>query len=84
VRITLYDYARRSPDLSPKVWSEQWRTLRQQGSSPLNLDTGQRGGRIFPVEITVTYVEYHGRSLAVPAREKANEVLETIVAEHYS
>jgi len=61
VRITLYDYARRNPDLSPKVWSEQWRTLRQQGSLTFESRHRTKGRPDISVEITVTYVEYHGR-----------------------
>lgn len=70
------------PDLSPKVWSEQWCTLKQQGSLTFESRHRTKGSRIFPVEITVTYVEHHGREFSCAfAREKINEALENIVAE---
>lgn len=77
--MTMHDV---DPDLSPKVWSEQWRSLKQQGSLTFESRHRTKGGRIFPVDITATYVEYHGREFSCAfAREKANEVLENIVAE---
>ena len=62
-------------DLTAEVWSEQWRSLRQQGSLTFESRHRTKAGRIFPVEITVTYVEYHGREFSCTfAREKTAEV----------
>lgn len=76
------------PDFSPKVWSDYWRTIKQQGS--LYFESLHRTpGWSNPVEITVTYLEYHGREYgcifvrdiskrkqAEVAQKRANEELE--------
>ncbi len=73
--LTIYDVA---PDLEAEVWSEQWRSLKQQGSLTFESRYRTKGGRIFPVEITVIYVEYHGREFGCAfAREQANVALYT-------
>lgn len=70
--LTMHDV---DPDLLAEVWSEQWRSLKQQGCLTFESRHRTKGGRIFPVEIAVTYVEYHGREFSCAfAREKAKQV----------
>ncbi|MCC7263102.1 MAG: GAF domain-containing protein [Candidatus Latescibacteria bacterium] len=50
------------PDFSRKPWPETWRRIQQQ-SQPRSRETRHRakGGRLFPVEITATYLQFDGR-----------------------
>lgn len=54
--MTMYNVA---PGFLPKVWSEYWRTIKQQGSFYFE-SLHRTKDASFPVEITVTYLEYHG------------------------
>jgi PAS domain S-box-containing protein len=70
--LTMHDV---DPDLPKEAWSEQWRSLKQQGSLTFESRHRTKAGQIFPVEIAVTYVEYHGREFSCAfAREKSAEV----------
>lgn len=70
--LTMHDV---DPDLQAEVWSEQWRSLKQQGCLTFESRHRTKAGRIFPVEIAVTYLEYHGREFSCAfAREQATEV----------
>lgn len=50
-------------DFSLQDWSKQWRSLKQQGSLKCTSRYRTKGGRIFPVEIKVSYVEEQGQEL---------------------
>ncbi|MBD1835217.1 PAS domain S-box protein [Cyanobacteria bacterium FACHB-472] len=56
--MTMHDV---DPDFSPKVWSEYWRTIKQQGSLYFESLHLAKEDRSFPVEIAVTYLEFYGR-----------------------
>ena len=56
--MTMYDI---DPDLSPKVWLEQWRIIKQQGTLDFESQHQTKEGWNFSVESIVTYVEYCGR-----------------------
>ena len=56
--MTMYDV---DSNLSPKVWSEHWKTVKQQGTLYFESQHQTKEGRSFPIEIVVTYVEYYGR-----------------------
>lgn len=56
--MTMHDL---DPDFSPKIWSEYWRTIKQQGSLYFESLHQTKEGWSFPVEITVTYLEHYGR-----------------------
>lgn len=61
-----------------EVWLEQWRLIKQQGYVTFESQHRTKGGRLFPVNITVTYVESYGREFTcVFARKKANEIPES-------
>ncbi|HFQ80540.1 MAG TPA: PAS domain S-box protein [Desulfobacterales bacterium] len=49
-----------APQIPPQAWASQWRELREKGA--MNVETSYRckDGRIFPVEVTATFVEYDG------------------------
>ncbi len=62
-------------DFSGQVWSERWQALQ---SSSLTVESRYRtkSGRIFKVEITISYVKHQGQEFScVFAREKNDEVL---------
>jgi PAS domain S-box-containing protein len=62
-------------DFSGQVWSELWQAL---PSNPLTVESRYRtkSGRIFKVEITISYVKHQGQEFScVFAREKNDEVL---------
>jgi PAS domain S-box-containing protein len=90
--MTMHDV---DPDFSPKVWSEYWRTIKQQGELYFESQHRTKEGWSFPVEITVTYQEYYGREYSCifvrditkrkqleVALKRANEELECRVQEH--
>ena len=56
--MTMHDV---DPDFSPKVWSDHWRTIKQQGCLYLESLHQTKEGLSNSVEITLTYLEYHGR-----------------------
>ncbi len=67
-----------APDFPLEVWLEQWRSLKQQGSLTFESRYRTKKGRLFPMEVTFTYVEYNGREFSYAfAREKATDALRT-------
>lgn len=50
-------------DFSLQDWSKQWRSLRRQGSLTYTSRYRTKGGRLFPVEINISYVEQLGKEL---------------------
>jgi len=50
------------PDFPREPWEQSWQRI-QRESQPRNLETHHRAkdGRLFPVEITATYLEFDGR-----------------------
>jgi PAS domain S-box-containing protein len=53
------------PDIDPLfskgTWGEFWENLKKQGSVSLETQHKTEDGRIFPVEITATYLEFDGK-----------------------
>ncbi len=49
------------PEFSSKIWLEYWKTIKQKGSIYFESIHSSKVGLSFPVEITVTYLEYYGR-----------------------
>ncbi len=56
--ISLYDI---DPDATKKLLSDDWRRLREQGSSILERRHRAKDGRIYPVEIRANLVVFEGR-----------------------
>jgi sigma-B regulation protein RsbU (phosphoserine phosphatase) len=48
-------------DLDGESWPEHWQRIRQSGSMTFEARHRRKGGRVFPVEVTVTHLEYRGR-----------------------
>ena len=53
----LYDI---NPDFQPERWPEEWEKMKQRGSSTFEARHRTKGGRVFPVEITVNFFEFDG------------------------
>lgn len=49
------------PYCPAKDWPDHWRQVRERGSFTLESHLRAKDGRIFPVEITVNYLEFEGR-----------------------
>lgn len=49
------------PNFIPKVWSEVWKIIKQQGSLHGKYIYQTKGKKVIPVEITASYVEDEGR-----------------------
>lgn len=89
--MTMYEI---DPEFSLKVWSETWKTIKQQGSICFESQHRTYGKPSYPVEIAITYLEYYGREYgcifvrditerrqAQVALKKVNEALECRVQE---
>jgi PAS domain S-box-containing protein len=69
------------PDYSAEIWPEFWEKLKQSGSLTFETCHRSKEGRIFPVEITASYLEYNGKeyhcSFArdITERKRAEEAL---------
>jgi PAS domain S-box-containing protein len=48
------------PDSNPDDWPAHWREVKERGSFTMESRQRARDGRIFPVEVTVNYVEFEG------------------------
>ena len=48
------------PDFSVAVWPEHWQEVRERGSFIIESKHRTKEGKIFPVEITVNYLEFEG------------------------
>jgi PAS domain S-box-containing protein len=55
--MTMHDI---DPDSKPDTWPDHWREVKERGSFTMESRQRARDGRIFPVEITVNYVEFEG------------------------
>jgi len=57
LHLTLSDI---DPDFQPVNWQARWHNLRDRGSGRMESRHRHRSGRIFPVEINVTFFTYQG------------------------
>jgi PAS domain S-box-containing protein len=48
-------------DFPPDTWSEHWEQLKQQGSFSFESYQRTKNGRIYPVEILISYLEFDGK-----------------------
>jgi PAS domain S-box-containing protein len=55
--MTMHDI---DPDSNLDAWPAHWREVKERGSFTMESRQRARDGRIFPVEITVNYVEFEG------------------------
>ena len=49
------------PDFPPEVWNDHWREIRDRGSFTIESHHRTKDGRVFPVEITVNYMQFEGK-----------------------
>jgi PAS domain S-box-containing protein len=70
-----------NPDFTAEKWSDYWQTLKTRQSVTIESHHRRKSGRIFPVEITATYLEYEGRAFNlaivrdITERKRAEEAL---------
>jgi PAS domain S-box-containing protein len=70
------------PNFPPEVWPEHWKELKQRGSFTFESLHRAKDGRLFPVELTVNYLEFAGREYncafarEVTERKRAEEALQ--------
>ncbi|MBW4469769.1 MAG: PAS domain S-box protein [Stenomitos rutilans HA7619-LM2] len=50
-----------NPAFPPEAWAEHWQHLKQQGSFKLETLNQRKDGTIYPVEVTVNYLELNGK-----------------------
>ena len=58
LRLTVWDI---DPNTSQQQWNQLWLEVRQKGSISIESFSRTKGGRIFPVEVSLFYVDFHGR-----------------------
>ncbi|MFA4965115.1 MAG: diguanylate cyclase [Thermoleophilia bacterium] len=49
------------PSMTPAVWQEHWRALKERGSLCFETTHRTKTGELFPIEVTANYVEQDGR-----------------------
>jgi PAS domain S-box-containing protein len=70
------------PEFPAEVWLDHWREVKERGSFVIQSHHRTKDGRIFPVEVTVNYVEFEGKEYNcafardVTERRRAEEVLQ--------
>jgi len=82
------------PDFPPAAWVAHWQELKERKAFTIETKHRMKSGEIFPVEVTLNYVEYEGaaynfafardisdRKRAEEALQSANQKLEGAVAE---
>ena len=48
-------------DMPPEAWPHHWEDLKQRRSFSLESHHRRKDGKVFPVEVTVNYMEYEGK-----------------------
>lgn len=51
------------PNFTPKVWSEVWKTIKQQGSIQGRYIYQNKEKKVIPVEVNVNYLEYENKEM---------------------
>jgi PAS domain S-box-containing protein len=60
-------------DFLPKKWSEKWAVLKQQGSLTYKSRYRTKAGRVFLVEITITYIQDQAREFGCAFARNSTE-----------
>lgn len=50
-----------NPDIPAEAWAAHWQELRQRGSFTLETRNRNKAGVIYPVEVTVNYIQINGK-----------------------
>ncbi|MFX0021868.1 MAG: PAS domain S-box protein [Candidatus Hermodarchaeota archaeon] len=58
LNMTVHDF---DPDFPAEAWPEHWEEVRKKGSFTLESHHRNKAGKVFPVEITVNYLEFEGK-----------------------
>ncbi len=56
--LSVWDIA---PTMTPPKWQAFWETLKQRGAMHLESENKSKQGRVFPVEVNATYLEFDGQ-----------------------
>ena len=57
LQMTVHDI---DPDFPQEIWQEHWQAVKQRGSFVIESHHRSKEGRIFPVEISINYLEFEG------------------------
>ena len=69
------------PNVTAEKWKEHWNEFKQQDSVTFESHHRTKNGKVFPVEITVNYLDFEGREFIcgfvrnIAARKQAEEKL---------
>ncbi len=58
LNMTVHDF---DPDFPVEVWPEHWEEVKKRSSFTLESHHRNKDGKVFPVEITVNYLEFRGK-----------------------
>ncbi len=58
IKMTIHDI---DPDFAQEVWPDHWAEVKRKGSFVIESHHRTKDGRIFPVEISVNYLEFGGK-----------------------
>ncbi len=78
LRMAVHDI---DPDFPAEVWPEHWKDVKNRGSFALESHHRTKDGRVFPVEVTVNYIEFGGKEYNcafvkdITERKQAEEAL---------
>ena len=73
-----------NPEYPPERWPEHWEDLKRRGSFTVESHHRTKDGQLFPVEVTVNYIEFDGREHCVSfvrditERKQADEALQDL------
>jgi PAS domain S-box-containing protein len=73
-----------APKMTQQAWETFWEALKSQGTMTLETENKSRRGRIFPVEVNATYLEFDGKEYAfafvrdITERKQIEERLRTL------
>jgi PAS domain S-box-containing protein len=48
------------PNISPQDWADRWKNIREKRSATTQSDNRAKDGRVFPVEVSMNYLEFDG------------------------
>jgi PAS domain S-box-containing protein len=61
------------PLISGEAWARIWKDLKLRGSVSMETQHRTKRGRVFPVEITATYLEFEGKEYSLASARDATE-----------
>jgi PAS domain S-box-containing protein len=73
-----------APEFGKEGWSEHWEEIKRRGSFSFESQSQNKDGRVFPVEITVNYLEFSGSAYNCAFVRDISERKQTLAALHNS